>query len=264
MVLSLLFEGIYISLLHLTTGTYLLTIPSVITEAICMIKSMKRCKDDSISKSLVKSKCLWRYSLCQPLRAGCYIWMLFWTMVVEITYEGARRSLLAGFIPIASYSGISLGIDFFLTAPEKVYSLYISLYKALRLVFFVQLISLESSIQMKKGKLDTEDLSHQLWTIQIGTLIISPVIGCAIIYYSYYLVSRLISPKKEKWDKRHLFTYAWIILATSSLIVVAVLSLKFKNSVFEKSGAVLTYLSVASGLIFVNLVCTVLMRSQLE
>lgn len=265
MVASLVFAGIYIASLYISGGSYLLCISPVLLEMWCLFKSVKRCrsrKDLNVPIPGTASKI--RYLFTQIVRGICYCWLLAWVVVVEVTYEKDQRSLLAAFIPITSFSAVSLGVNFFVSNLDTISSIYIGMYKAIRLIFFIQLLAISNDVSIINNKLNLNDLDSQLWPIQIGALLLSPIMIGSFIYYSYFIITKIISSAKKPWNRRHMATYGWFVFTSASLSSVAVLFLKFKTSLFDKSESSFTHLIAGTVIIVVNLIFTIVMADHLE
>lgn len=266
MIASLVFAGIYIASLYISSGSYLLCISPVFLEIWCVFKSVKRCKSrKDLNVPIPGTASKIRYLFTQIVRAICYCWLLAWVVVVEVTYEKDQRSVLAAFIPITSFSAVSLGVNFFVSNLDTISSLYIGMYKAIRLIFFIQLLSISNDVSMlNSNKLDLNDLDNQLWPIQIGALLLSPIVIGSFIYYSYFIITKIISSAKKPWNRRHMATYAWFVFTSASLGSVAVLFLKFKTSLFDKSESSFTRLISGTVIIVVNLIFTIVIADHLE
>lgn len=266
MVASLLFAGIYIASLYISGGSYLLCIPPVLLEIWCVFKSVKRCKSrKNLNVAIPGTASKIRYLFSQIVRGICYCWLLAWVVVVEITYEKDQRSVLAGFIPLTSFSAVSLGAEFFVSTLDTISSVYIVMYKAIRLIFFIQLLAISKDVKMvNSNKLDLFDLDSQLWPIQIGALILSPIVIGSFIYYSYFIIKKIINSAKKPWNRRHMATYGWFVFTSTSLASVAALFLKFKPSLFDKSEPSFTRMIAGTVIIVVDLIFTIAMIDHIE
>lgn len=262
---TIIFISLYLVSIHVEGNSYLLCMSAVILEIYCIVKQSYRYKS---RKNRILHSSLSHISvrpvINQAFRCLCYVWMIVWTIAVELSYEKLGSYLMVGFIPIAAYSVISIGVDFFLTSAEKIYNLYTSTYRAFRLVFYIQLVTLaRNAKRTANSKLDVDDLSSNLWPIQVGALLLSPAAASGIVYYSYFLVVSSFS-KTIRLDRRHYLTFAWFIFTSISVPVVAVLCIKFKQSLFERSETVSMNLSLAIVITTVNIALTLVIRRQLS
>lgn len=273
MAASLVFECLYAMSMLVNGSSYALCIPPLIVEVCSGVKLVQRSKrkktpnpqglDIDGGEESGGAGFSWRLTVNQGVRVTCYVWMFVWVVVVEIMYSKLNGTLLIAFIPIAVFSVVSLGADFFLVAPERVLNVYSGIYKACRLLFYIQLLSLAGSLsQTADHDIEVTDLSSHLWPIQVGALLLSPVLISGLLYYTYYFVTRIRS-KQAAFDKRHMITYPWFMVSSISLLAVVFFNLRMRDSLFDQSKTTLIFLFVSAFLITINLAYTIVARRQL-
>lgn len=256
---TLILIALYLVTLRMKSGSYLLAAPGVLLEMVCLIKAMYRLKH--WRKDSQHSLKLWQ-TLNMVARTLSYCFLFAWILQVEINFSD-KKSLLPGFLPLTIYSLYSFGVDFFITSFKQISNIYVVIYKAFRLVFFVQLVTIEPSLnQLNQGKIDVEDLGSELWPLQVGCILLSPIVISGLVYYTYFIISKFVKDKKNL-DKRHYVSYFWLIFNITSFVVVGVLCLKFKSKIFSNSDTIVINLVISLSLTFFCLLLTLNLKKPL-
>lgn len=248
----LFFLALYIAAIHVKTKFSLLTLPSLIFELVSIVKLLVvlRRKPTQNQKPLHK-----RYLYHSGARLFGYAYLLGWTVFAE-SRASNDISFIPGLIPILIFSVYSVVADFFWSARKKFGELITLTYKTLRVVAFGQCVYLASSIiQLPDRTYDIFDFQDKLWTIQIAGLVLLPFLILFIIYYSYYLAKEY-NRKNTTLDKRHFFSYSWLIVSSFSIYFVFFFSFKVKFQLFQSGSPFVEYLAICLGITALNLIMT--------
>ena len=240
---------------------YLLIIPSVALEVCRAAKLILGSRSKKSNPS--ESKLGIQLYIHSSVRLFSYGFLLGWTVYCESNTD-SETSLIPGFVPITVFAIYSIGADFLWSKFDKVGSGYVLVYKIVRAVVLGQCLYLSSKIRFDQDKkLDIDDLQSQLWTIQIGGLLLIPVLLVIIIYYSVFVISNFVK-NRASFDKRHIVVFSWIVLTSFSIFIVFFLTVKFKSKLFELSTDTLTQLSICIAIVVINSFSTFFSRRQLE
>lgn len=207
---------------------FLLALPWLLLEILSTIKLLKANKTKGESQPSIPKRIFYQAGV----RLVSVLFLFVWLIVAELD-ASSNLPFYPAFIPALLFAIYSLAFEIFGSGRDSVGQLVCLVHKALRAVGLGQLVYLSTWLaRLPNGRLEIADLQDKLWTIQVGGLILIPVLVIVLIMYAYFVVSSLAS-KSATFNHNHLFGFLWTTTASGSLFGVFVLAFKLRSAAFD-------------------------------
>lgn len=222
------FLTLYIGVCEIKKFMFLLALPGLLLEIFSTIKLLKANKSGVESQVLIPK----RFYYQAGVRLSSALFLFVWLIIAELA-SSSNLPFYPAFIPVLLFAIYSLAMEIFCVGRDSVGQLVCLVHKAVRAVGFGQLVYLSTWLtRLPNDRLEISDLQDRLWTIQVGGLILIPVLAIVLVMYAYFVVNGLVS-KSAAFNHNHLFGFLWTATASGSLFGVFVLVFKMRAAAFD-------------------------------